>query len=293
MSDIFIFGCGDLGSRVARLCQDRAVQVIGIVRTAASLARLQEAAIEGIGVDLDEGRLAYLPSLTGAGVYYFVPPPAHGVSDPRLDRLLRHLGEAPPRKILYVSTSGVYGDCGGAWIDEDQPARPATDRARRRLWAERRLRAFGAAAGTQVVIVRVPGIYGPGRLPLDRLRRGEPVLLESECPYTNRIHVDDLAQVCLAAMERANDGATYNAADGHPGTMTSYFNAIADLFGLPRPPQISMVEARRRLSPGMLSYLGESRRICNRRMLRELGVELRYPDLSHGLASCLPPRPAP
>jgi len=187
--------------------------------------------------------------------------------------------------VVYISTTGVYGDCGGAWVDESRPVNPLAPRAKRRWDAECAWQAWRKASGRELVILRVPGIYGPDRLPLERLRAGLPLVRESEAPYTNRIHADDLAEVCVAAMRRGHDGEVYNACDGHPGTMTDYFNRIADLAGLPRPPQIPLAEATERLSEGMLSYLRESRRLDNRKMREELGVTLRYPSLEQGLAS--------
>jgi nucleoside-diphosphate-sugar epimerase len=135
-----------------------------------------------------------------------------------------------------------------------------------------------------VVILRVGGIFSPDRLPIERIQRGIPVLNEEECGFINRIHADDLAMICIAAMERGEAGAIYNVSDGHPGTMTGYFYAVADAMGLPRPPALTMAEAQKVLNPSMLSYLTESRRLDNSRMLRELGIRLRYPDLKSGLA---------
>jgi nucleoside-diphosphate-sugar epimerase len=292
VDEITIIGCGDLGLRVARLHQARGEEVLGVVRTPESAAGLRQAAVHTALWDLDHGPLDEAPASVGKRVYYFAPPPAGGISDPRIERWLRATVAAPPVKIVYVSTSGVYGDCAGKWIDEEQPVNPGADRSRRRLWAERCLGEFAERTDTRIVILRVPGIYGPGRLPLQRLRRREPVLRESECPYTNRIHIDDLARVCIAAMDRGHANGIYNATDGSPSTMTAYFNAIADLAGLPRPPQISMQEARKTLSPGMISYLEESRRISSRRLLAELKVQFRYRDLRQGLMASLPLRPS-
>jgi nucleoside-diphosphate-sugar epimerase len=228
--------------------------------------------LEGLGVD-------------GMVLYYFAPPPARGEHDSRMRGFVTAV-RGRPRRAVYISTTGVYGDAGGAWVDEDTPPAPATSRGRRRLDAERVLARWAAAAGAEVVILRVPGIYGPGRLPLERIRRAEPVLEPGECGFTNRIHAEDLARVCVAAAKRGRPGAVYNVSDGEPGTMTEYFFAVADAAGLPRPPMVGLAEARRVMSAGMLSYLGESRRIANRRMLAELGVTLRYPDLGRGLAAC-------
>ena len=189
-------------------------------------------------------------------------------------------------KLVYLSTTGVYGDCGGALVDETRPLHPATDRARRRLAAEEVLGTWSRETGAALVILRVAGIYGPGRLPLAALRAGQPVLDRAEAPCSNRVHVDDLAAICLAAAERAPAGAVYNVCDGEHSTMTDFYIAVAEAFDLPRPPQISRAQARQVLSPALLSYLAESRRIDNRRLLAELGITLRYPTLQRGLAAC-------
>ena len=191
-----------------------------------------------------------------------------------------------PEKLVYLSTTGVYGDCGGALVDETRPLHPATDRARRRLAAEEVLGTWSRETGAALVTLRVAGIYGPGRLPLAALRAGQPVLDRAEAPCSNRVHVDDLAAICLAAAERAPAGAVYNVCDGEHSTMTDFYIAVAEAFDLPRPPQISRAQARQVLSPALLSYLAESRRIDNRRLLAELGITLRYPTLQRGLVAC-------
>ena len=163
--------------------------------------------------------------------------------------------------------------------------RPLAERAQRRTDAEAALQSWGDANGADWVILRVPGIYAQDRLPLARLQRGEPVLVAEEAPWTNRIHADDLAMVCQAAMDTAPAHSVYNVTDGQPSTMTDYFNQVADYAALPRPPQVSLAEAKQTMSAGMLSYLAESRRIHNDKMLKELGVQLRYPSLRSGLAA--------
>ena len=282
MNAVLILGCGDVGRRLARVA---GAPVTGLVRSADSAAGLRALGIQALQADLD-GALPALPS-AGAELYYFAPPPPEGDRDPRMARVLAALErDGRPARIVYISTSAVYGDCGGAWIDETAPLRPDTARGRRRLDAERQLLAWSERTGVPVVVLRVPGIYGPGRLPLERLRKGLPLLREDQCPYTNRIHADDLAAVCLAAMARGRPGAVYNVSDGHPSNMVDYFNRIADRAGLPRPPTLDREEAERQLTPGMLGYMRESKRLKNDRMLRELGIELQYPDLDAGLASC-------
>ncbi len=288
MTPILIVGLGDIGRRVAVRWRARGAQVFGLARSTASASRMEREGVIPLAGDLDRPDSLALPAAKDAYVYHFSPPPPHGRNDPRTRALAEALDTVRPRRLVYISTSGVYGNRGGEWVTEASEPAPATDRARRRLDAEQTLRAWGSRTGTPVVILRVGGIYGPGRLPVARLQRGDPVLRPEACGYTNRIHADDLAEVCVAAAERGTADAIYNVSDGRPGTMTDYFFAVADRLGLPRPPAISMEEARQKLTPAMLSYLTESRRLDNRRLREALGVTLRYPDLETGLAALDP-----
>jgi len=189
-----------------------------------------------------------------------------------------------------MSTTGVYGDCKGRWIDEREPSNPATIRAQRRVAAEKSVREWGEGQHVPWVILRVPAIYGPGRLLTERLKSGLPAVRPEECGFTNRIHIDDLVRVCHTAMAKAPADSVYNASDGHPTTLTDYLFQLADLTGLPRPPLISMYEAERTLSPSVMSFLRESKRIHNDKLLTELGITLRYPDLASGLKASLEER---
>ncbi len=218
-------------------------------------------------------------------LWYFTPPPREGVTDSRVGNLLAMMEEKPPRRIVYISTSGVYGDCGGAWVDETAPVNPVFDRAKRRLDAERRFSDFAQRHSIPLVILRVPGIYGPGRVPIARIRGGVTMICEDEAPFTNRIHVEDLAAACERAAHPDTQAGIYNIADDQPSTMTHYFNAVADVYGEPRPPCVPLARAEEVLSAGMLSYLQESRRLDNRKMREQLGVVLRYPSLTDGLAA--------
>ncbi len=244
-------------------------------------------AIRALQADLDRPEtLADLPS-TAALIYYFAPPPAEGERDTRLENFLAAIpADALPRRIVYISTSGVYGDCQGAWVTEQTPPQPGTGRAKRRLAAERALRAWAQANRVSCVILRVGGIYGPGRLPLKRLRQGMPVLRRDLAPPTNRIHAEDLAQACQAAATAPGESPLYNVCDNQASTMSDYFIAVAEQAGLPRPGEIDWRQAEAELSPAMLSYLRESRRMDNSKMLRELNIELAYPTLREGLAAC-------
>ncbi len=288
MPQLLIVGYGDIGQRVARLALSTGFQVSAASRSIELKTTEQESGVELYTANLDRlGTLGQLPTRQSM-VLYLAPPPPHGDTDPRIQMFCKSILKTElPAKIVYVSTSGVYGDCDGALVDETRPPHPETDRAKRRLDAEQAFRTWGMSHGVPIITLRVAGIYGPGRLPLDRLEKGGPVLRREQSPYSNRIHADDLARVCLAAVQKGTDGAIYNVCDGEESTMTDYFMSIADFFNLPQPPEISMAEAQTQLTPEMLSYLLESRRLNNSRMLERLGIELLYPDLKSGLRAMI------
>jgi nucleoside-diphosphate-sugar epimerase len=275
---ILIGGCGDLGERVGSVLADAGSQVIGVRRT-----RPGSSSIDWRIADLD--LLEEPPAWPGAdGIYYLAPPPVEGLEDPRLRRFLAGI-ESLPRRFVLVSTTGVYGDRKGAWVTEESDAGPSTERARRRLHAERLAASWCGEHGVELVILRVAGIVGPGRWPLDRLREGMVVLESSIAPYSNRVHIEDLVRFAVELMRRPGIRGIYNISDGRPSSLTDYFVEVAAAFGLPRPREVGLDEARKVLSPAMLSYLSESRRVSNRKLLEETGLELRYPDLRSALVS--------
>ncbi len=289
---MLIIGCGAVGRRLAGQTDPENRPVIGIVRSPESADLCRSHGITTRIADLDATPLPRIPS-GGADVFYFIPPPPTGSTDKRVRNFIASRArDGEPARIVAISTTGVYGDCKGAWIDETRTPNPQTDRARRRWDAEQRLRAWRERTGGELVILRVAGIYGPDKLPLQRLRQGLPMVAEAAAPWTNRIHIDDLVAVCDAAMLRGRDGAVYNVSDGRPGNMADYFNQVADRAGLPRPPVISGDEADAHLSAALRSYLAESRRLDNRKMLAELEVKLRYPTLESGLDHCFGARSA-
>ena len=199
---IFIIGCGYVGTRLARQYLDRNASVVGLVQSETGLARLAAAGVPARRLDLAADDLAAL-RLAGTRVFHLAPPPGQGQEDQHTRRLVAAFARAGhPRRVVYISTTGVYGDCRGAWVDESWPARPGVDRAHRRWDAEQTLRRWGRDSGGELVILRVAGIYGPGRLPLERIRQGLPLVRPEESPYSNRIQVDDLVTACSAAMER-------------------------------------------------------------------------------------------
>ncbi|BBA71082.1 SDR family oxidoreductase [Geobacter sulfurreducens] len=286
MERFFIVGCGDIGKKVARIALADGAGVAALIRSPEKAESLREMGVTALEANLDErDSLAGMPT-RGAVVFYFAPPPGGGFTDPRVRAFCDAIvpGEEP-RKIIYLSTSGVYGDCGGEVVTEETPPNPQTSRARRRYDAETIFRQWGAERGVPVVILRVTGIYGPGRLPLQQLTSGQPVLEESLAPFTNRIHSEDLARICLAAAEHGEDGDIFNVSDGHPTTMTAYFDACADALRLPRPRRVTLEEARRVMTPLMFSYVTESRKMDNRLMREKLHVTLLYPTMQEGVRS--------
>ena len=286
---MLIAGCGDIGLRVARRLRAMGREVTAIVRSGQSAAALRQQGLRALIWDLDVAAPAPAELTAAALLFYFAPPPGLGDTDPRLRALLAGLA-VPPSRLVYLSTSGVYGDCGGRWIDEDAPLAPVSARAVRRLDAERAVQDYAQRSQAETVVLRVPGIYGPGRLPQERLRQNLPVIRPEESPYTNRIHADDLAGAALHAAVYGKAGAAYNISDGHPTTMCDYFTRCAALLGLPPPPQVSLVEARRVFTPAMWSFMEESKRLLNRRMIEKLRYTPLYLDLAAGLASCLDTR---
>jgi len=286
-----IVGAGYTGRRVARRLAEQGAAVHCLTGSAASAAALSEAGIAATAVDLDE--TGALPRLPGGPlrVLYLVPP-AEGEGDPRLVRFLSALPRQPERFVL-ASTSGVYGDCGGELVDEQRPPAPSTERARRRVAAETTLRRWAEKQGVSWVILRIAGIYGPGRLPLEAIRSGQPVIREEDASPGNRIHVDDLARVCITALESAAPGGLYNVADGSGESSGAFFRRVAEAAGLPAPPALSREEARRQMTPMRYSFLAESRRLDTRRLREALGVDLAYDDPAAGIRASLEESGAP
>ncbi len=279
-----IVGCGYTGLRLARLCRAVGMAVLGIVRSDAARSALEAEGIRAEILDLDHP-VEPRPDTTGPQVY-MVPPPASGDSDPRMGAWLASLA-SPPSCIVYLSTTAVYGDRQGTVVNEDSEPRPESDRGRRRLDAERQILAYGARTRTRVRILRVPGIYGPGRLPLDRIARGNPVPAPDQTGPGNRIHVDDLAAACLAAVGYQGSLQVFNVGDGEYASMGEYFLRVARLAGLQAPAQLPLAELLEKVSPAMRSFLVESRRVDVSRMRDELGFSPRYTDLDEGIRASL------
>jgi nucleoside-diphosphate-sugar epimerase len=287
---LLIVGCGDIGLRVLALVAER-WRVLALTSNPARVPELRAAGALPLVADLDRpdslGRLAGLAS----HVLHLAPPPRDGRTDPRTRALLAALARgALPSRLVYASTSGVYGDCAGARFDETRAPNPANDRAWRRLDAEQAVRHFGRAHGVTASVLRVPGIYALDRAggdPRERLARATPLLAADEDVYTNHIHADDLARICVAALVRGAPQRIYHASDDSSLKMGDHFDAVADAFGLPRAPRLARADLARVLTPLQMSFLAESRRLDNRRLAAELRVTLAYPTpaVAWGLAS--------
>ncbi|MEK7792590.1 MAG: SDR family oxidoreductase [Pseudomonadota bacterium] len=286
---LLIVGCGDIALRTAPLLQTH-YRILGLYRNLNSSSQLRAHGIIPIYGNLDLPRS--LEKLAGIAqlILHLAPPPNQGLRDQRTAHLLSALTKQTkthpiilPQRLIYISTSGVYGDCNGAWIDETQPVNPDNERAIRRVDAERQIRNWGIRNRIGTSILRVPGIYASNRLPLNRLREGHPTLMAAEDSYTNHIHADDLARIIYAALHHAKPGRLYHTSDDSQLKMGEYFDLVADQFGLPHPPRISREQADQLISPGMLSFMRESRRLRNVRMKKELHVTLRYPTVSEGI----------
>lgn len=284
MQPVSIVGCGYTGRRLAERLRNSGARVRGFATSAASLRQIAALGVDALPLDLDAAMSPI--DVTGHLVYYSVPP-ARSDGDARLVRFLENLGGTPQR-LVYLSTTGVYGDQGGAMVNEDTPPAPRTERAIRRMAAETALREWADSREVSWCVLRIAGIYGPGRLPVDRLRRGAPAVAQQEATPSNRIHVTDLVTACAAAgVAAAADRRIYNVTDGSDHTLTDYLQRVARLARLPSPPLVSRAEAERALSASSWSFLGESRRVDNARMLQELGVELEYFDLDVGIRASL------
>ena len=291
---ILIVGCGDVGLRVARVFSGRA-RLYGLSHSPERFADLRAAGVTPIPGNLDDR--ASLKRLAGLAdvILHFAPPPGEGERDPRTRNLLAALsrrsssrllssrsGGTPHPSLVYISTSGVYGDCAGAVVSETRPARPNNTRARRRADAEARLRAWGRR-GNRVGILRAPGIYAQDRMPAERVRKGLPAIVAGDDVHTNHIHAEDLARLALAVLFRGGPNRVYNAVDDSGLKMGDWFDLVADHLGLPRPPRLSRAEVIAAVTPAMRTFLTESRRLSNSRAKRELGFRLRYPTVWEGL----------
>lgn len=313
-------GTGDVAQRLAGSTLRSRAHWFGLARSDASRDAVRTSGIVPIVGDLDRREtLSRAASIARAShsVLYLAPPANIGSDDSRIKRWIaacaqspssllfgaKRVSEArrklnrspsarknPPRQRkrllnVYVSTTGVYGDRAGEWVDETARARASSARAKRRVAAETRVR---RGRRERSAILRVPGIYAETRLPIERLREKLPALIASEDVFTNHIHADDLAYAVWLAMFRGRAKRVYNIVDDASLTMGEYFDTVADALALPRPPRMTRSELAQHVTPMMLSFMSESRRIANIRMKRELRVRLRYATPKDLLATMKP-----
>ena len=259
-----------------------------------ALVRSRDPQLAALGVTQIEGDLDRPASLTrlagiSDAVIHSAPPPTQGTADTRTRNLLAALqrGKSLPRRLVYISTSGVYGDCGGARVDETRMPVAQSARATRRVDAERCLRRFGRRHGDccRVSILRAPGIYAGDRLPLERLHKRLPLMLHAEDSHTNHIHAEDLGRACIAALARGAGNRVYNINDDSNLAMGEWFDLLADSFGLTRAPRLPRNEVRNLVPAMQWSFMSESRRLDNTRMKRELRLRLRHPNVMAGIAA--------
>lgn len=285
MQKLLIVGSGDIACRTLPLLRGR-YRLLALVRSPERAAEWRALGVQPVRADLDDRqslrRLAGLADL----VLHLAPPDNRGETDRRTRHLLAALaGKSLPRRLIYISTTGVYGDCQGATIDETRPPHPESARAGRRVDAERCLRAFGRRQAVKVTLLRAPGIYAADRLPLERLRTGTPALIAEDDVYTNHIHADDLAAACVAALRYGRPNRVVNVVDDTDLKMADYFDRVAAIFQLPPPPRLSASALQERISPLQWSFMRESRRIANQRLKGELKLRLRHPSIDDGLAA--------
>ena len=283
---VLIVGCGDIGTRVARGLVAGA-RVLALTSSESRVPGLRSQGVVPLLGNLDRAKpLSRLAGLAQR-VVYLAPPPSQGWGDPRVLALLRALRRrSTPVQLVYGSTSGVYGDCDGAWVRETRAVNASTPRAMRRVDAENQVRFFARSAGVCAQILRIPGIYAPDReggTPRERLLKGTPVLRAEDDVFTNHIHSDDLARACLASLWKGKPQRIYNVSDDTQMKMGDYFDLAADLYQLPRPPRVARDGAQQQLPVMLLSCMSESRRLDNARLKQELGLRLRYPTVGEGL----------
>jgi nucleoside-diphosphate-sugar epimerase len=280
---ILIIGCGDIGLRVARRLT-RSYRVFALTSSPNRFQELREVGATPILGNLDQSESLWRLSGLAQIVIHLAPPQNQGNRDCRTRNLIRILAQAPDvvRRLIYISTTGVYGDHGGAEVSETTPVQPQSERAHRRVDAERTLRLWAPSHGVSLTILRVPGIYAADRLPLERLHSKTPALLPEEDAYSNHIHSDDLANLICAAVYHGKPQRVINTCDGGETKMGDYFDEVADAFGIERPPRMPASEVQKVVSPMLWSFMRESRRVTNTR-LPELKTPLRYPSVSHFL----------
>jgi nucleoside-diphosphate-sugar epimerase len=280
---LFCFGFGYSARAVAARLRPRLDGVWGTTREADGLDGIVVRGVRPVLFHGSQPEPAVSRALAKADhVLVSVPPGEAG--DPVLNHHRSDLASAKLRSLVYLSTVGVYGDHGGAWVDETSECRPVSQRSQRRLATEEAWRDFSGETGVPVAIIRLAGIYGPGRGPFEKVRRGTARRIIKPGQVFNRIHVDDIAAIVEAAFDRRADGIL-NGVDDAPAPPEDVLAYAAELLGEPPPPEVRFEDAE--MSPMARSFYGENKRVRNDGIKRELGVELRYPSYRQGLRAVL------
>ena len=283
---VLIVGCGDVGLRVAGLLKASS-RLMALTSSSQRVQTLQRSGITPMLGDLDKPHTLRRLAGIATHVVHMAPPPLEGHTDPRTRALVLALRlRSLPSAVVYGSTTGVYGDCAGEWIDETRRLQPQTARAQRRVNAQGWVNFLGKSGYPRTQVLRIPGIYAldrEGGTPRERLLRGTPVLQAQEDVYTNHIHADDLARATVLAMWRGKPLRPLNICDQANMKMGDYMDSVAAMWGLAKPPRISREQANLQLSPMVMSFLNESRRIRADRMTQELRLRLKYPTVMDGL----------
>lgn len=308
-----VMGAGDVGARLIAQLAGRLVRhiaILAVTRRSEQALRLRALGARVLALDLDDRRGLRRIGAFSQRLVHLAPPAPTGSTDPRTRNLLSALAATAARRPgatrrnrtlrlafvpgwIYASTTGVYGDVQGASIDETRTVNPNSDRAQRRVAAEHTWRAAGVSGAARTVIIRVPGIYAADRLPIERLKKGLPALRHEDDVYTNHIHAEDLARILWLAMMRGRTNRIYHAVDNSDLKMGDYFDQVADAQNLPRPPRRSRTEVAAQVSPAMLSFMQESRRLKNSRLRDELRVTLDFPTVADALHEAGRIRPGP
>ncbi|MCW9047018.1 MAG: NAD-dependent epimerase/dehydratase family protein [Gammaproteobacteria bacterium] len=291
LNNIKIIGCGYIGKKIAGFLKTQGISCHCYVKSESSKETCLAMGYPVTQFNLDKIDLALnnnlLNKFNKSTIAYLAPPQRSGLTDERMENFVTSLkaAHAVPDKVILISTTGVYGNCNGEWIDESCVAQPQAERAFRRLSAETQLIKYCDKNNVQFIVFRVPGIYASDKLPVKRITSGEPIVNAADSGYTNRIHAEDLSAICSEALLENVKPGIYNCCDGQPSTMNDYFIKVAEALNLPRPEEISLLQARQQLSEGMLSYLAESKRISNKKLLKHFKTKLKYPNLTSGLKS--------
>ena len=278
---IIVAGAGYTGQRLLNLLSGQSSRIVALSRS----SKLTLPGVEFIQIDFDSDSPTRIEVGENARVCYFVPPSGDGSPEARIKRFFENVLDSLPVRVVLISTTGVYGNCDGEWVDETWPLNPQTDRALRRLEVEKYCSSWAERHDVSVAILRVAGIYGPGRVPNERLRQGFTLPKSQSGGFSNRIHVDDLAAICAAGLAGDATGA-FNVSDGHPLRYRDYFNLVAEIWDLPKAEEDDENESLNSISPTMRSYLRESRKIVNRKLLESFSIELQYPHPRQGLIAC-------